>query len=140
MKFLTINATTRIQPYLTRKRIQYGKISKTENDPRGRRQHMNILIVCGGGASSSFIAQNVYRAGKAAGMDLTVDAISETELEDYVYDRDAILIGPHLKYLEENLAEICNGEGVPFAFISDANYGKMDGAAILEQAKELAGK
>lgn len=24
---------------------------------------MEILIVCGGGASSSFIAQNVYKAG-----------------------------------------------------------------------------
>lgn len=98
---------------------------------------MEILIVCGGGASSSFIAQNVYKAGKAQGLDLNVEAISETELEDYVYDRDVILIGPHLKYLEENLAEVINAEGVPFAFISDMNYAKMDGAAILEQAKSL---
>ncbi len=98
---------------------------------------MEILIVCGGGASSSFIAQNVYKAGKAQGLDLNVDAISETELEDYVYGRDAILIGPHLKYLEENLAEVINAEGVPYAFISDMNYAKLDGAAILEQAKSL---
>lgn len=98
---------------------------------------MEILIVCGGGASSSFIAQNVYRAGKAQGLDLNVEAISETELEDYVYDRDVILIGPHLKYLEENLAEVISAEGVPYEFISDANYAKMDGVAILEQAKSL---
>ncbi len=98
---------------------------------------MEILIVCGGGASSSFIAQNVYKAGKAQGLDLNVDAISETELEDYVYGRDAILIGPHLKYLEENLAEVINTERVPYAFISDMNYAKLDGAAILEQAKSL---
>ena len=90
---------------------------------------MEILIVCGGGASSSFIAQNVYKAGKAQGMELNVEAISETELEDYVYGKDAILIGPHLKYLEENIKEIIEPEGVPFAFISDMNYAKMDGAA-----------
>lgn len=101
---------------------------------------MNILVVCGGGASSSFIAQNVYKAGKEQGLDMTVDAISETELEDYVYDRDVILIGPHLKYLEENLAEVIEAEGVPYSFISDDNYAKMDGAAILAQAQELAGK
>ena len=98
---------------------------------------MEILIVCGGGASSSFIAQNVYKAGKAQRMELNVEAISETELEDYVYGKDAILIGPHLKYLEENIKEIIEPEGVPFAFISDMNYAKMDGAAILEQAKSI---
>lgn len=101
---------------------------------------MNILVVCGGGASSSFIATNVYKAGVAAGLDMTVDAISETELEDYVYDRDVVLVGPHLRYLEDNIAEICEGEGVPFAFIADQNYAKMDGAAILAQAQELAAK
>ena len=99
---------------------------------------MEILIVCGGGASSSFIAQNVYKAGKAEGMDLNVDAISETELEDYVYDRDVILVGPHLRYLEDNLKEIIDPEGIPFDFISDMDYAKMDGAAILAQAKSLA--
>ena len=101
---------------------------------------MEILVVCGGGASSSFIAQNIYKAGVAKGMSLNVDAISETELEDYVYDRDVILIGPHLKYLEETLAEIINAEGIPFAFIEDKNYATMDGNAILAQAMELAGK
>lgn len=98
---------------------------------------MEILIVCGGGASSSFIAQNVYKAGKAQGIELNVDSISETELEDYVYDRDVILIGPHLKYLEASLAEVINAEGVPYAFISDMDYAKLDGNAILEQAKAL---
>lgn len=52
-------------------------------------------------------------------------------------NKDAILIGPHLKYLEENIKEIIEPEGVPFAFISDMNYAKMDGAAILEQAKSI---
>lgn len=98
---------------------------------------MNILVVCGGGASSSFIAQNVYKAGKAAGLDLTVDAISETELEDYAEGRDVVLVGPHLKYIEESIKEITDNYGVPFAFIAEANYATMNGAAILEQAKEI---
>jgi Phosphotransferase system cellobiose-specific component IIB len=101
---------------------------------------MEILFVCGGGASSSFIAQNVGKAGKKAGMDVNVEAIGETELEDYVDGRDIILIGPHLKYLENDLAEIIDEYDVPYAFISEQDYAKMDGESILKQALKLAEK
>ena len=101
---------------------------------------MEILIVCGGGASSSFIAQNVQKEGIARGLDINVEAISETELEDYADGRDAVLAGPHLKYIEDNLVEITSEYGVPFAFISEENYARMNGAGILDQALELAKK
>lgn len=101
---------------------------------------MNILIVCGGGASSSFIAQNVQREGIARGMDITVDAISETELEDYAEGRDAVLAGPHLKYLEESLREVVDEYNVPFDFIAEADYATMNGKNILDRAIEIAKK
>ena len=101
---------------------------------------MELLIVCGGGASSSFIAQNVQKEGNARGLDITVDAISETELEDYAEGRAAILAGPHLRYLEENLREITDEYNVPFAFIAEADYASMNGKNILDQALALANK
>lgn len=101
---------------------------------------MEILFVCGGGASSSFIAQNVGKAGRNAGLDVNVEAIGETELEDYVDGRDVILIGPHLKYLEDDLSEIIDEYDIPYAFISEQDYAKMDGESILQQALELTGK
>lgn len=101
---------------------------------------MEILFVCGGGASSSFIAQNVEKAGKSAGVNVDVQAIGETELEDYADGRDVILIGPHLKYLENDLAEIIDEYDVPYAFISEQDYAKMDGESILRQALRLAEK
>ena len=101
---------------------------------------MELLIVCGGGASSSFIAQNVQREGIARGLDITVDAISETELEDYAQGRAAVLAGPHLRYLEDNLREITEEYGVPIDFIADADYSTMNGKNILDQALALANK
>ena len=101
---------------------------------------MEILIVCGGGASSSFIAQNVQKEGIARGLDITVDAISETELEDYAEGRAAVLAGPHLRYLEENLREIIGEYNVPFDFIAESDYATMNGKNILDQALRLAGK
>ena len=101
---------------------------------------MELLIVCGGGASSSFIAQNVQKEGIAKGLDITVDAISETELEDYAEGKAAILAGPHLRYLEDNLREVTDEYGVPFDFISDTDYASMNGKNILDQALALANR
>ena len=101
---------------------------------------MEILIVCGGGASSSFIAQNVQKEGIARGLDITVDAISETELEDYAEGRAAVLAGPHLRCLEDNLREITGEYNVPFDFIAESDYATMNGKNILDQALRLAGK
>jgi len=95
---------------------------------------MNILLVCGGGASSSFLAQNMIKAAAKEGLDITIDAIGETELEDYIEDRDLILIGPHLKYLDEELGGVINEYHVPYRYIKDEYYAKLDGASTLKDA------
>ena len=51
-----------------------------------------------------------------------------------------MLIGPHLKYLEDSLAEIIDEYDVPFDFISEQDYAKMDGQSILKQALTILGK
>lgn len=95
---------------------------------------MNFLLICGGGASSSFVAQNMIKEAKNRGLDFEIEAVGETELEDYIDDRNLILIGPHLKYMEEELSEIINEYDVPYMFIDEKDYAKMDGASILEKA------
>lgn len=95
---------------------------------------MNILLVCGGGASSSFLAQNMIRCAQKEGLDIIIDAIGETEIEDYIDDRDLILIGPHLKYLEEELSEVIHAYHVPYLFIEEEYYAKLDGEHTLKDA------
>ncbi len=97
---------------------------------------MNILLVCGGGASSSFVAQNVQKACNTNGIDAEVSAIGETELEDYIEGNDIAMFGPHLKYLEESLAETCDYYEVPYKFVQETHYAKMDGQAILNDILE----
>lgn len=57
----------------------------------------NILLICGSGASSGFMAANMRKAAKQAGLDAKIQAKSEAELSDYVNDIDALMVGPHLK-------------------------------------------
>lgn len=57
----------------------------------------NILLICGTGASSGFMAANMRKAAKKAGLDAKIQAKSEAELPDYANDIDALMVGPHLK-------------------------------------------
>ncbi len=101
---------------------------------------MDILFVCGGGMSSGFMAQNVAKAGREEGLTINIEAIGESEIEDYIEGKDLVLLGPHMKYLEEELSEVIRSFGVPYDFISDQDYATMNGKSILKQAKEILQK
>ena len=60
---------------------------------------LNVLLVCGSGASSGFMATNMRRAAVARGVDMDIKARSESEIENYVDEVDALMVGPHLAYI-----------------------------------------
>lgn len=93
-----------------------------------------ILLVCGGGASSGFLAQSVKKAIKERGMDIIVEAVGESEIEEYIDEKDIVLFGPHLKYMEEDLKEILKPYKIPYEFIPEQYYGAINGAGTLEFA------
>ena len=101
---------------------------------------MKILLVCGGGASSGFLCQKMRMSAKQQGIDASVDAISETELEDCLDDVNVVLFGPHLRYMEKELEEILNPEGIPFEFIPEQYYATLDGEKTLDYAKQMIDK
>ena len=43
-----------------------------------------VLLICGSGASSGFMAANMRKAAKKAGLDFKIQARSEAELSDYL--------------------------------------------------------
>lgn len=98
---------------------------------------MKILLICGVGASSGFIAQAMRKAAKKRGIEATIVARSESELVDAVKDSDCLLIGPHLAYQEKMIKESIASYGVPYGFIDEVIYGAIDGNGALDQAIEI---
>ena len=96
-----------------------------------------ILLVCGTGASSGFMAKNIRLAAKAQGLDLNVKARGDAEVEEYIEDIDLLLVGPHLKYMLNDLKEIADPYDVPVAIIPEEAYGALDGDAVLEFIKTI---
>ncbi len=100
----------------------------------------HILLVCGGGASSGFVAANTRKYAKKQKADMKIDARSESEITNYIDDIDALLIGPHLAYMEEEIQKLTEPRGIPTAIIDEDAYSMMDGAAVYEQIQEMLGE
>ena len=55
-----------------------------------------ILIVCGAGASSGFMAKNIRKVVKERNLDYSFMARSDSEVDEYISEIDMLLLGPHL--------------------------------------------
>ncbi|MCI8598412.1 MAG: PTS sugar transporter subunit IIB [Lachnospiraceae bacterium] len=93
-----------------------------------------ILIVCGAGASSGFMAKNIRQELKKRGItgEYSFLARSDAELEEYIDEIDMLLLGPHLKYMYASMKEYCDGYKVPVYVIDQKAYGMLDGGAIVD--------
>lgn len=95
---------------------------------------LNVLLVCGSGASSGFMAANMRKAAKKAGLDYKIQARSEAELNDYASDIDVLMVGPHLKSEFEALQKSVSDKVVTILMKPDY-YSILNGAAAVEHIK-----
>lgn len=95
-----------------------------------------VLLVCGTGASSGFVAANVRKAVKERGADYEIVARSDSAVDDYIEEISLLLVGPHLDYMLSDLEEIGAEFDVPVKLIPKEAYGLMDGNAILDFIEE----
>ena len=93
-----------------------------------------ILLCCGSGASSGFMANNAMSAAKAKGLSVSVRACSESEVEDYLDEVDLVMVGPHFQHRLEAIKDVAEDYGVPVVLIDGKIYGALDGNGLIEQA------
>src|SRR3546814_12074840 len=68
----------------------------THNNGREGGGSMRILVVCGAGASSTFVAQRVRRAAHERGLPYSAVAGTTGSLVIDLDSADIVLVGPHL--------------------------------------------
>lgn len=96
-----------------------------------------VLLTCGAGASSGFMAQKMRQAAKKKGLDYEIKAVSESELSDYMANYQILLIGPHLKYKLDALSEEAAKYDLPVKLIDEDIYGTLNGEALLDQVDAI---
>ena len=97
---------------------------------------LNVLLVCGSGASSGFMAANMRKAGSKLGLDLDIKARGESEIESYIDEIDVLMVGPHLAYILDEVEEYTHGNNVKVILMKSDYYSTLDGEKAIDHLLE----
>ncbi|MFV0381648.1 MAG: PTS sugar transporter subunit IIB [Breznakia sp.] len=97
---------------------------------------LNVLLVCGSGASSGFMAANMRKAAVKKRVEMSIIARSESEIENYIDEIDVLMIGPHLAYIMDEVEEYIHGENVKVILMKAEYYSTLDGDKAINHLLE----
>jgi cellobiose PTS system EIIB component len=88
---------------------------------------MRILVVCGAGASSTFVAMRINSAARARKLAYLATATNEAALADRVEASDLVLLGPHLAPHLEQIKGLAAPHGVNVVLLDADVFADLDG-------------
>lgn len=98
---------------------------------------IRILLACGIGASTGFMAANMRKIAKQQGLDVSVHAVSKSQVMEYADKIDVLLLGPHFSSEVAKYQSQLKDHGVKVTSIDPDDYAALDGESILETALDL---
>ena len=101
---------------------------------------MNILLVCAGGISTSFLVQNIKKAMQEEGIVGEIKAKPITAVHEFISEIDVVLIAPQALFLRDKVEKVCSEQKKPWGVIDSAMYGSMNGEEVLNYAIKLMDK
>ena len=96
-----------------------------------------ILVVCGAGASSTFLASRIRSLATERGLDLTARAASNFDLSSRLSEATVLLVGPHLEASFAELQAEAAVHSVPAGLLASTAFGPKGATDALEQALVL---
>jgi cellobiose PTS system EIIB component len=96
---------------------------------------MRILVVCGAGASSTFVAQRVRRAAHERGLPYTAFAGTAQSLPIDLDTADVVLVGPHLAGDLERIERDAATHGVVVVLLPDDVFADLSGQRTLDHVQ-----
>lgn len=98
---------------------------------------LTVMLACGSGASTGFMAANMKKASKDMGLDVDIIARSESEISEYLNQIDVLMIGPHLEYLFDDIDSYIGDADIGVVLMKPDYYSTLDGKAALEHMLEV---
>lgn len=95
----------------------------------------NIYLICAAGLSTSMMVEKMKKAALKEGYECRVQAVGIPMAESIMPNADCVLLGPQIRFEKENVCKIAGA--VPVAVIDMKDYGRMNGEAVMQQAKAL---
>lgn len=98
-----------------------------------------ILLVCSEGMSTSMLVLKMREAAAQRGLEADINAVAEVSLKHHIEGAQILLLGPQVRYLLDRLTGEYGPAGIRVAVIDMVDYGRMNGAKVLEKALALLG-
>lgn len=98
---------------------------------------MRILVVCGAGASSTFVAARIRRSARDRGIEAVVVPTSEALLAGQVADADVILLGVHVADHADAVRALAGS--APVVTMPESAFTDQSGDAALDAALDAVG-
>lgn len=95
-----------------------------------------VLVVCGAGASSSFLVHWMRKDADARDLDLTIRAGSSDDLPAARADADVVLVGHHLASAFASIRAASATTGVPVRLLPPLAFTAAGAAVALDLALE----
>jgi len=94
-----------------------------------------ITLICMGGFSTSMLMKKMKTSAQANGIEVTIEATSESNFKKFEDITDILLIGPQVSFIEEDMKK--KYPNIKVAVIKSSDYGTMNGEKVLKDALEL---
>lgn len=103
---------------------------------------VNVLLCCGAGMSSGFLATSAEKAAMDEGLDWKVTAKSQSVALEEMPDYDIVLLGPHFANSLDEFEEVREDIGcdTKIAVIPREIYGNVDGKQLVDFARTVLDK
>lgn len=95
---------------------------------------MRILVVCGAGASSTFVAKRLARAASASGLDWSTESGTEHSARTAV-GVDVVLVGPHIADRTADIRTALPGS-IRVVVLPDDAFTDIDGSRTLRLVRD----
>ncbi|MDK2982475.1 MAG: cellobiose system component [Chloroflexota bacterium] len=83
------------------------------------------------------MASAIRKAASKRGIDLTITARSEAEIENYIEDIDCLMVGPHLAYILDDIDKIVGDRDIKVTMVEARDYATFNGENALNQLLSL---
>ena len=101
---------------------------------------MRILVVCGAGASSTFVAQRVRHAAHDQGLEYSAFAGTEKSLPIDLDAADVVLVGPHLAHALARIERDAALRGTTVVLLPSDIFTDTDGTRTLALIRDAVGE
>lgn len=97
---------------------------------------MKIVLMCGGGFSTSLLVQRMQDHAKTLDQQFDISAVAISTNKELVEDAQILLLGPQVGFRKKEIET--KYPSVVVEVIPSIDYGMMDGKKVLEFAIEKA--